>query len=59
MNPKIKELLERIRQLEDEIESEIERRRAELHIDFENKRIRFERSAGAAAPLQDGAAEIF
>ncbi len=43
MNPKIKELLERIRQLEDEIESEIERRRAELHIDFENKRIRFER----------------
>ncbi len=42
MNPKIKELLERIRQLEDEIEGEIARRRAELHSDFENKRVRFE-----------------
>jgi|GEM_PF-96779 hypothetical protein len=42
MNPRINELLERIRQLEDEIEKEIERRRKELHIDFENKRVRFE-----------------
>lgn len=35
MNQKIKELLDRIRQIEDEIELEMERRRAELHIDFE------------------------
>lgn len=37
MNQKIKELLDRIRQIEDEIELEMERRRAELHIDFEKK----------------------
>lgn len=43
MNPKIKELLERIRQIQDEIEQEMARRRAELHTDFENRRIRFER----------------
>ncbi|NCB57280.1 MAG: hypothetical protein EOM46_07170 [Gammaproteobacteria bacterium] len=43
MNQKIKELLDRIRQIEDEIELEMERRRAELHIDFEKKRVRFER----------------
>lgn len=43
MNPKIKELLKRIRQIQDEIEQEMARRRAELHTDFENRRIRFER----------------
>lgn len=43
MDPRISELLHRIRQAEDEIEQEIQRRRAELHSDFENKRIHFER----------------
>jgi hypothetical protein len=43
MNPRISELLERIRLLEAEIEQEIKRRRAELNADFENRRIRFER----------------
>jgi hypothetical protein len=42
MNPRISELLERIRQLEEEIEQELRRRRAELHADFEHRRIRFE-----------------
>jgi hypothetical protein len=43
MNPKISELLDRIRQIEEEIEQELKRRRAELHADFEDRRIRFER----------------
>lgn len=43
MNPRINELLDRIRQIEEEIEQEVQRRRAELHADFENRRIRFER----------------
>jgi len=43
MNPRISELLDRIRLLEEEIERELKRRRAELHADFENRRIRFER----------------
>jgi hypothetical protein len=43
MNPRINELLERIRQMQEEIEREVQRRRAELHADFENRRIRFER----------------
>ncbi|MBK6629891.1 MAG: hypothetical protein IPG33_01955 [Betaproteobacteria bacterium] len=43
MNPRISELLDRIRQLEEEIEQELKRRRAELHADFEDRRIRFER----------------
>ncbi|HLF98722.1 MAG TPA: hypothetical protein VI457_16395 [Methylococcaceae bacterium] len=42
MNPRIGELLARIRQIEEEIEQEFKRRRAELHADFENRRIRFE-----------------
>ncbi|MCK9261254.1 MAG: hypothetical protein M0P63_16025 [Azoarcus sp.] len=42
MNPRIQELAKRIRRLEDEIENELQRRRAELNADFENKRIRFE-----------------
>lgn len=47
MNPKIKELVERIRQLEDQIDQEVQRRRAELHADFENNRVRFEREVKA------------
>ena len=43
MNPRIGELLARIRQIEEEIEQEFKRRRAELHADFENQRVRFER----------------
>ena len=43
MNPRIDELLARIRRIEDEVEQEIQRRRAELHADFEHRRIRFER----------------
>ena len=43
MNPRISELLDRIRLLEEEIERELKRRRAELHADFEDRRIRFER----------------
>ncbi len=47
MNSQIKELLERIRQLEDQIEQEVQRRRTELHADFKNKRIRFEQEVRA------------
>lgn len=43
MNPRIGELLDRIRQLREEIEQELRRRRAELHADFEDRRVRFER----------------
>lgn len=42
MNPKINELLDRIRDIESEIEHEVKKRRAELQADFEEKRIRFE-----------------
>lgn len=42
MNPKISELIERIRAIEHEIEQETKRRREELQADFEDKRIRFE-----------------
>ncbi len=42
MGPKIDELLDRIRRIEDEIEEETKRRRTELHADFEHRRIRFE-----------------
>lgn len=42
MNPKISELLDRIHEIEEEMEGELKRRRAELHADFENRRIRFE-----------------
>jgi hypothetical protein len=44
MNPKISELLDRIRRIEDEIEAELKRRRAELHADFEDRRVQFERA---------------
>lgn len=43
MNPKISELLDRIREIEHQIEDETKRRRAELQADFEDKRVRFER----------------
>ena len=43
MNPKINELLDRARQIEEEIEQEFQRRRAELNADFQDRRIRFER----------------
>ena len=42
MNQRIDELLEHIRQAEEEIEQEVKRRRAELHVDFENRRAHFE-----------------
>lgn len=43
MNPRINELLDRIRRIEDEIEEELRRRRAELHADFDHRRVRFEK----------------
>lgn len=43
MNEKIGELVERIRKLEDEIEGELSRRRAELHADFASRKVHFER----------------
>jgi hypothetical protein len=42
MNPKIAELLDRIGQMESEIEQVMKSRRAELQADFEEKRIQFE-----------------
>ena len=42
MNPKIAELLDRIGQMESEIEQVMKTRRAELQADFEEKRIHFE-----------------
>jgi hypothetical protein len=43
MNPKISDLIARIRELEEEIEAEVERRREDLHFRIEDRRIRFER----------------
>jgi hypothetical protein len=42
VNPKINELISRIRELEEEIEAELERRREEFHFRIENRGIRFE-----------------
>jgi hypothetical protein len=42
MNPKIEALLETIREMEHEIELELQRRRAGLQADFETQRVRFE-----------------
>jgi hypothetical protein len=42
MNPKISELLARIQHMEQEIELEMKRKRAELQADFEETRVRFE-----------------
>jgi len=43
MNPEVGEMLDRIRQIEAEMEQELQRRRAELRADFEHRRIGFER----------------
>jgi hypothetical protein len=43
MNPKISELLDRIQKMEQEIELEMKRKRAELQADFEETRVSFER----------------
>ncbi len=43
MNPKITELVTRIRTLQGELEAELEARRAELNYHLENHRVRFER----------------
>jgi hypothetical protein len=43
MNPKVEEILQRIRALEAELETELESRRAALHVRFEHHRVRFER----------------
>ncbi len=43
MNPRIQELLDRIRQIEEELEREVKRRRGELNADFEQRRVFFAR----------------
>ena len=43
MNPKINELLERIRALEEELEREVAARQEELRFRLENRKVRFER----------------
>jgi hypothetical protein len=42
MNTRIDELLARSRQIEEDIERELQLRRAALHADFQDRRIRFE-----------------
>jgi hypothetical protein len=48
MNATLQELASRIGQLEDQIEAEVQRRRMELHADFEDRKIKFEREVEAA-----------
>lgn len=43
MNPKVSEILHRIRVLETELEAELESRREALHVRFEHHKVRFER----------------
>lgn len=43
MNPKVSEILQRIRALEAELEAELESRREALHVRFEHHKVRFER----------------
>ncbi len=43
MNPKINELLQRIRELESEIEADIEARRSEFRFRLEDRKVRFEK----------------
>lgn len=43
MNPKVSEILQRIRALEAELETELESRREALHVRFEHHKVRFER----------------
>jgi hypothetical protein len=42
MNATTTELLDRIRRIEEEMEQQLKRRRAELHADFDQRRVRFE-----------------
>lgn len=42
MNPKVGEILQRIRELEAELEVELESRREALHVRFDHHRVRFE-----------------
>jgi putative component of membrane protein insertase Oxa1/YidC/SpoIIIJ protein YidD len=42
MNPRLQDLHDRIRHIEEEIEQELRHRRAELHADFEHRRVAFE-----------------
>lgn len=44
MNPRIEELMARIRELEAELEADLESRRAEFKYQLENHRVRFEKS---------------
>lgn len=48
MNQAIRELAGQIKRLEDELETELKHRRAELHADFEDRKIRFENEVLAA-----------
>lgn len=43
MNSKVSEILQRIRELEADLENELESRREALHVRFEHHRVRFER----------------
>lgn len=43
MNPKVNDILQRIRALEAELETELESRREAMHVRFEHHRVRFER----------------
>lgn len=42
MNPRVSEILQRIRELESELEMELESRRDALHVRFEHQRVHFE-----------------
>ncbi|MDP2811300.1 MAG: hypothetical protein Q8O34_14240 [Rhodocyclaceae bacterium] len=42
MNPRIGELVDRIRQLEEEVEAELQARRDQFNANFEHRRVRFE-----------------
>lgn len=48
MNDSLHQLAERIRHLEEEIETEVRRRRTALHADFEDRKVRFEAEVLAA-----------
>jgi len=43
MNPQIQEFLDRIRQLESDIEQEVQRRRQEFQADFDQRKVKFEK----------------
>ena len=48
MNATLQELSSRIKHLEDQIETDLQRRRAELHADFEGRKVKFEQEVLAA-----------